>query len=121
MKKSLSIGTLFLTAAMLLCACKANAQSTPQADTSAPASAAVETAAADAGTGAGDDYPKNPVTLVVPFSAGGAIDTLCRTLGPFMGNELGTNFVIEDMPGAGSQVGLSYLVQTANPGRIYLI
>ncbi len=117
MKKSLRISTLLLIMVMLMCGCSANSkpevQSGSQSGSQPKASAPSSSAAGKAGAGTEEDYPKNPITLVVPFSAGGSIDTLCRTLGPFMGKELDTNFVIEDMPGAGSQVGLTYLVQTA--------
>lgn len=115
MKKSLKATALLLTMVILLCGCKADSQ--PAAQAGSNPAAAVETSSTPGSTAAGtaEDYPKNPITLVVPFSAGGSIDTLCRTLGPFMGKELGTNFVVEDMPGAGSQVGLTYLVQTSKP------
>ena len=63
---------------------------------------------------ADDNYPSKPITLVCPFSAGGSIDTLCRTLAPFLADALGTSVAVEDMPGAGSMIGLNYMVTVAD-------
>src|SRR5262249_60881821 len=42
------------------------------------------------------DYPTRPVTLIAPWPAGGAIDTLCRILGPKLSDRLGKPVIIEN-------------------------
>src|SRR5215472_2934868 len=45
-------------------------------------------------------YPTRPVTIVVPFAAGGGNDVLARLLAQRMGASLGQNFVVDNRPGA---------------------
>jgi tripartite-type tricarboxylate transporter receptor subunit TctC len=52
-----------------------------------------------------DDYPSRPVTLIVPWAAGGAVDTLARIAGPKLSERLGKPVVIENRPGGGSTIG----------------
>ena len=56
-------------------------------------------------TGYADDYPNRHVTLIAPWPAAGAIDTLCRELAPGLGDRLGQPVIVEDRPGAGSTIG----------------
>lgn len=63
-----------------------------------------------------DNYPERPIKLIVPFSAGGGSDRLCRTLAPYLGKELGVEVVVENQPGAGSQVGLTNLMNAKADG-----
>ena len=60
------------------------------------------------------DYPTRPVTMVVPFAAGGPIDVLGRMLAPALGEALGQPVVIENMSGGGGMSG-SYRVSQALP------
>jgi len=53
------------------------------------------------------DYPTRPITLIAPWPAGGAIDALCRALGPKLSERLGQPVVIENRPGAGSTLGVA--------------
>ena len=50
-------------------------------------------------------FPTKPVTIIVPFSAGGPLDTLCRILAEPMTASLGQPVVIEDVTGAGGAIG----------------
>ena len=51
------------------------------------------------------DYPTRPVTLIAPWPAGGAIDTLCRILAPKLSDRLGKSVIIENRAGAASVIG----------------
>ena len=62
------------------------------------------------------EYPTRPITLVVPFSAGGVSDTLCRMLGPRLAERLGKPVVIENRPGAGSVIGVAAVARAAADG-----
>ena len=57
--------------------------------------------AAAAGEAAAQVYPTRPVTIVVPFAAGGGNDIMARLLGQHMSRALGQQFVIENRGGAG--------------------
>ena len=51
------------------------------------------------------DYPNKPIRLIVPFPPGGGGDTLARLVMTRVGRELGQPVVVENMPGAGGNVG----------------
>ena len=55
-------------------------------------------------------YPNRPIRIVVPFAAGGIADIYARVLGKSMGDQLGTTFVIENKPGAGTVIGTEAVV-----------
>jgi tripartite-type tricarboxylate transporter receptor subunit TctC len=50
-------------------------------------------------------YPSHPITLIVPFAAGGPTDVTSRIVGEHMSRTLGQQLVIENVPGAGGTVG----------------
>ncbi|MGZ5177208.1 MAG: Bug family tripartite tricarboxylate transporter substrate binding protein, partial [Burkholderiales bacterium] len=62
------------------------------------------------------DYPARPVQLVVPFSAGGAVDAVARLMAQKLTERLGKTFVVDNRPGAGSQIGLDILSAAAPDG-----
>jgi tripartite-type tricarboxylate transporter receptor subunit TctC len=51
-----------------------------------------------------ETYPARPVRLIVGFTAGGAPDILARLLGQWLSDRLGQPFVVENRPGAGSNI-----------------
>ena len=51
------------------------------------------------------DYPTRSVTLIVPWAAGGAVDTIARIVAPKLSEILGKSVVIENRPGGGSTIG----------------
>ena len=53
--------------------------------------------------------PTEPIRLIVPFSPGGLVDTFARGLQPYLKKELGVPVVVENMPGAGGQIGNQYV------------
>jgi len=66
-------------------------------------------------------WPNRPLTMVVPFAAGGPVDLLGRIIGQYLGAELGSPVVIENVPGAGGMPG-SQRVARANPdGYTFLL
>jgi tripartite-type tricarboxylate transporter receptor subunit TctC len=62
------------------------------------------------------DYPTRPVTLISPWPAGGASDTICRLLGARLADRLGKPVIIENRPGAGSVIGVTAAARAAPDG-----
>jgi tripartite-type tricarboxylate transporter receptor subunit TctC len=62
------------------------------------------------------DYPSRPLTMIVPFSAGGPTDTLGRILVERMRAALGQTVIIENVTGAGSTLGVGRAAQAAPDG-----
>jgi tripartite-type tricarboxylate transporter receptor subunit TctC len=63
-----------------------------------------------------DNFPSHPITLVVPFSAGGPTDAMARILAEHMRTTLGQNLVIENVTGAGGSLGVGRVVRAAADG-----
>ena len=63
-----------------------------------------------------ETYPSRPVTLVVPYGAGGPADTLARTLTPKMSEVLGQPIVIENVTGANGVIGINRVVNSQPDG-----
>jgi tripartite-type tricarboxylate transporter receptor subunit TctC len=74
------------------------------------AAAAVWSVAAQA-----QPYPARPVTVVVPYAAGGVFDTIARIIGARMGELLGQPVIVENMTGAGGIIGVQHVIN-AKPG-----
>jgi tripartite-type tricarboxylate transporter receptor subunit TctC len=66
---------------------------------------------------AAQTFPSRPITIIVPFSAGGPSDTLARVLGDRMRATLGQNFLIENVTGAGGSIGVGRAVRAAPDGH----
>jgi tripartite-type tricarboxylate transporter receptor subunit TctC len=62
------------------------------------------------------DYPTRPITIVVPFAAGGATDVLARVLADSMGKSLGQTIIVEDVTGAAGSIGVARVVRSAPDG-----
>ncbi len=58
-----------------------------------------------AGTAYAQDYPTKPITVVVPFSAGGPTDTVARLVAEAMSQDLGQQVVVQNVGGAGGTLG----------------
>jgi tripartite-type tricarboxylate transporter receptor subunit TctC len=56
-------------------------------------------------TARADDYPNRPITLIVPYPAGGGVDTIARVMAARLAPALGQQIVIENRPGAGAVIG----------------
>jgi tripartite-type tricarboxylate transporter receptor subunit TctC len=59
------------------------------------------------GAALAQDYPKRPITMIVPFAAGGTSDVIARTVAEQMGATLGQPIVIENVAGAGGSTALA--------------
>jgi tripartite-type tricarboxylate transporter receptor subunit TctC len=66
-------------------------------------------------------YPTRPVTIVVGFAAGGAFDITARLIGQFLSERLGQPFVVENRPGAGSNVATEAVVRARADGYTLLL
>ncbi|MCC6776748.1 MAG: tripartite tricarboxylate transporter substrate binding protein BugD [Hyphomicrobiales bacterium] len=67
-----------------------------------------------------DRYPTRPITLVVPFAAGGASDVLTRIVAESLGQRLGQSIIIQNVAGAGGTVGSGRVVKSAPDGYTLL-
>ncbi|HZL31694.1 MAG TPA: tripartite tricarboxylate transporter substrate-binding protein [Pseudolabrys sp.] len=65
---------------------------------------------------AAETYPSRPISMIVPFPAGGATDTLARFLGQHMSDLLGQPVVIEDIGGAAGRIAVQKAVRSAPDG-----
>jgi tripartite-type tricarboxylate transporter receptor subunit TctC len=68
------------------------------------------------GMAAAQDYPAHPITMIVPFPAGGATDTLARFLGEQMRGVLGQPVIIENIGGAAGSIGVGRAVRAPADG-----
>jgi tripartite-type tricarboxylate transporter receptor subunit TctC len=68
------------------------------------------------GLAAAQDYPVRPITMIVPFPAGGATDTLARFLGERLRAILGQPVIIENVGGAAGSIGVGRAVRAAPDG-----
>ena len=62
------------------------------------------------------DFPKKEITIIVPFSAGGATDLMARSLQPIFKELLDVNIVVEDVAGGGSVTGITQAMTSKNDG-----
>lgn len=78
-------------------------------------------AALASGAMAADGFPSKPVTLVVPFSAGGPTDVVARALAQAMSKDLGQSVIVENRLGAGGTVAAAYVARAQPDGYTILI
>ena len=62
------------------------------------------------------NYPSKPVKIIVGYSAGGAVDTVARTVGQALAASMGQAFVIENKPGAGTNIAVKATIDAAPDG-----
>jgi tripartite-type tricarboxylate transporter receptor subunit TctC len=67
------------------------------------------------------DWPQRPVTIVVPFAAGGSADLLARIVQQHLQAQLGVPFVVENRSGAGGSIGTAYVAKAPNDGYTLLL
>src|SRR3954468_14918125 len=82
--------------------------------TAVPSIAAIRSASAA-------DYPARPVRFVVGYPPGGATDILARLIGQRLSETLGQQFVVENKPGAGNNIGTESVVNAEPDGYTVLL
>ena len=63
-----------------------------------------------------DRYPSRPITMIVPFAAGGSTDVIARVIADAMRNTLGQPIVIENRGGAGGSIGTAAIAKAEPDG-----
>ena len=66
-------------------------------------------------------YPSRPVRLIVPLAPGGATDIIARLIGQWLAERLGQPFIIENRPGAGTNLGTEAVVRAPPDGYTLLL
>jgi tripartite-type tricarboxylate transporter receptor subunit TctC len=72
------------------------------------------------GSAFAQNYPNRPIRVLVPFAAGGAVDTLARLVGQKLSEGLGQPVIIENRPGAGSNLASDVLAKSPPDGYTVL-
>ncbi len=73
------------------------------------------------GAAQADDYPNRPITMVVPFSAGGPTDTVTRLVAEAMSKDLGQQILVENVGGAGGTLGAARVAKAEKDGYTLLL
>ena len=66
-------------------------------------------------------YPTKPIRFVVPFTAGGVVDLMARSIGPKMSELLGQPVLVDNRPGGGSTIGADVVAKAAPDGHTILL
>lgn len=68
-----------------------------------------------------DDYPSKPVTMIVPFAAGGMVDASARIMAEKLGDVTGQRFIVENRPGASGSIGYAGAARSEPDGYTVLV
>ena len=74
-----------------------------------------------AGGAMAQGWPSKPITLIVPFPAGGTTDVLARAMADKLTQSLGQTVIVESKPGAGSTLGADYVAKARPDGYTLLV
>jgi tripartite-type tricarboxylate transporter receptor subunit TctC len=66
-------------------------------------------------------YPSRPVRIIIGFPSGGSQDNVARLMGQWLSERLGQPFVVENRPGAGSNIGTEAVVRAPPDGHTLLL
>src|SRR6185295_4927765 len=64
---------------------------------------------------------QKPIHIIVPYAAGGAVDSIARTFGPYFQKAWGQPVVVENRPGAGSHLGADVVAKSAPDGLTLML
>jgi tripartite-type tricarboxylate transporter receptor subunit TctC len=67
------------------------------------------------------DWPSRPVTMVVPFAAGGPLDAIARVMAPPLGEQLGKPVIVENVAGAGGMTGSNRVAKAPADGYAFVL
>jgi tripartite-type tricarboxylate transporter receptor subunit TctC len=76
---------------------------------------------ATAGQAKADQWPARPITMIVPLAAGSTSDIFARIVGTELGNALGAQFVVENRPGGGGNIGVEMAAHAAPDGYTIVV
>jgi tripartite-type tricarboxylate transporter receptor subunit TctC len=79
------------------------------------------TAAVPVAASAADTYPSQSIRVIVPFSAGGAVDIYARIVAPALGKELGQSIIVDNRPGASGIIGTELVARAPADGYTLLL
>lgn len=71
--------------------------------------------------GAADAYPTKPIKIIVGYSAGGAVDLIARSVGQRMATILGQPIIVENKPGAGTNIAVKALIASPPDGYTLML
>jgi len=66
-------------------------------------------------------YPTRPVRVIVPFAAAGPTDVFARLVAQKLSERLGKQFYVENLPGAGGNIGIGQAARSARDGQTILV
>ncbi len=72
-------------------------------------------------TAKAEDYPAKPVKWVVPYTPGGTTDILARIIAQYLSEHLGQQFIVDNRPGAGNNIGTEAVVNAPPDGYTLLL
>lgn len=67
------------------------------------------------------DYPNKPIKIVVPYTAGGIVDTIARLIGDKLGSKYGQPVIVENKAGAGGAIGMDFVAKAPPDGYTLLL
>ena len=67
------------------------------------------------------DYPNKPIKVLVGYAPGGAVDLVARSLGQSLSGSMGQPFVIENKPGAGTNIAVKQLIDSSPDGYTLMV
>ena len=73
------------------------------------------------GTASAIDYPVRPVKWIVPYPPGGTTDVLARIMAQWLSEKMGQQFIIENKPGGGNNIGVEAVLNSAPDGYTMLL
>ncbi|MDP1741000.1 tripartite tricarboxylate transporter substrate binding protein [Polaromonas sp.] len=69
----------------------------------------------------GQAWPAKPVSMVVPFPAGGSTDTVARAISPRLTEKLGQSFIVDNKAGATGTIGATFVKRATSDGYTFLV